>query len=594
MKNILYKTGDFIQRIIIKNLLLFITLGFIRWSAPYYPDFEILSNIFTTYVIPLSVGYTTGNMIDKKHGGASGIIGTSLVIYTALMENLLEVILISFLVSWTVKIFKEKILSKVIPGFEMFAVNIFVPFTALAYYFIFLKTVPYINILFNSGNELILKIGNGFLGIIVLTSLIEVGKIFFINNFINHGFLALVGYREILTKGGSIFFLLESNPGPGLGVLIALYVFLTGKRKNIFSNIIIEFFGGIHEMYFPYVLKNMKLIAALICGGLAGNLFFYFFNVTLSALPSPGSVIIITMLSAVPRFYLLTGIFLSAGVSFVTAYMILLFENKKTKERPVKDNELENRDISPETLEFLRKKENIVISILCSGGMGSSHIGKTFLKKILSEKGIKNVEIHSSFVGDKIINSDIIITHNNFKNKVQAMYPESIVAGLEDYVDREFYNNFVEKFFVLNNQETKKEVLPVCTEETEKIEINLGLKSVSKDEAVSNTAEKIDADTKNMLSAGKRILILSKTENNLSDKIIINQYPYGIKDNSEIFIVIGISTSDTQKYKNFMETVSSISENQNIISELEISDDKEYFLKTFNIERLFGTEDRYA
>ena len=250
MKNILCKTGEFIQRIIIKNILLFITVGFIKWLVPYYPPFSLLSLIFTKYAVPLSIGYTTGNYIDEKHGGISGIIGTSLIISTGDTRNILEVILISFLVSYTVKFFKEKILIKVVPGFEMFAINFFVPATSILYYFIFLKIIPYINIFFKEGTDIFLKIGNEIWGVAILTVIIEISKIFFINNFINHGFLAVMGYKELLLDGKSLFFLLETNPGPGLGILLALYFLSKNKRKNMFSSMIIEFFGGIQEIYF--------------------------------------------------------------------------------------------------------------------------------------------------------------------------------------------------------------------------------------------------------------------------------------------------------------------------------------------------------
>ncbi|MEZ5089394.1 MAG: hypothetical protein R2719_06495 [Micropruina sp.] len=49
--------------------------------------------------------------------------------------------------------------------------------------------------------------------------LIEPAKILFLNNAINHGILTPLGLAEAAESGKSILFLLEANPGPGLGLL---------------------------------------------------------------------------------------------------------------------------------------------------------------------------------------------------------------------------------------------------------------------------------------------------------------------------------------------------------------------------------------
>lgn len=593
MKSIIYKMGDFIQKIIIRNILLFITLGFIKWLSPYKPEFYLLAEIFTKYVIPLSVGYTTGSMIDKKHGGPGGIIGTALIIYTTLMGNILEVILVSFLVSWTIKMFKEKVLVKVIPGFEMFLTNMFVPLIALGYYFIFLKIIPYINIFFNGGTNFILGIGQEMLGIAILTMFIEVSKIFFINNFINHGILALVGYKQIVEKGDSLFFLLETNPGPGLGVLLALYIFMKGKRENILSNIVVEFFGGIHEMYFPYILKNLKLIFALICGGLAGNLFFYTFDVALSSVPSPGSVILITMLASTSRFYLLTGIFLSAGISFWVAYIILALENKADENKENLNlpmnffEENKNSYMENQLKDIFNSKEKIVISILCNGGMGSSHIGKTFLQNTINEKNIENIEINSTYIGDNVKNSQIIITHNNFVNKVKLMYPNTVVVGLEDYVDKDFYFEFVENYLIKKDENKEEKISKNDIIKTD-FEIELGLKSIYEDKAIEIMKGKIGNNDENLIFLSNGIIALYNTNEEISEKIVVHQYPYGIKDDEDKnnFLVIGICVKNKEKWEKIFETLGKISKNSNIMSDLEISDDEKDFKEIFSWKNL--------
>lgn len=577
MKNIFYKIGNFIQRIIIKNILLFITLGFIKWGVSLFPQLFPLSEIFTKYAIPLSIGYTTGNEIDKKHGGISGIIGTVLIISTVAGGNILEVILISFLVSSTIKIFKEKIISRTIPGFEMIIINFSVPLISIGYYFIFLNIIPYINMFFREGTDIVLKAGNETWGIIVFTFLIEISKVFFINNFINHGFLAVMGYKELLLEGNSIFFLLETNPGPGLGVLLAFYIFYKEKRKNIFSNIVIEFFGGIHEVYFTYILKNLKLITAVIFGGLAGNLFFSFFKVRLSGIPSPGSIILITLLSSDTRFYLLAGVFLSVFASFVTAYTILARQKEKNDIKILEPYEITESIWKNEKATEKIFNKNILIYILCSGGMGSSSIGKTILKNLADEQGLKNVKVLSSFVGDEICEPALIITHRNFENKVKKIYPESLVFILEDYTDKNFYREFTEKYLIKNEKNlTENKNIKNETAVKEFIEINLGLKSVTLEESINFLGE----DFGDEIKVGKNILAVYKKENVISEKIIINQYPYRIKE-SEIFLVIGICSENPEFFNKITEEIKKLSKDLNFMSELEISDEKEDFTKIF-------------
>lgn len=571
-KNLFYKIGNFIQKIIIKNVILFIALGFISLFSNYNSEFLSLKNILVMYAIPLSIAYTTGNLIDEKHGGAGAVICTALTIYNTTTENLLEIILISTAVGFSIKFFKEKIVTKLMPGFEMFFINVCIPLISIGYFFAFSKIIPYLNIFFNKTVTLLLNTSEGILGISIITILIETGKIFFVNNFINHGILAVVGYNQIMEKGESIFFLLETNPGPGLGVLLALYFFRKEKRKNIFSNMVIEFFGGIHEVYFPYIFKNFKLILPLICGGLAGNIFFYMFDVALSSVPSPGSVIILMVLATSSRFYLLAGVLLSAFVSFSTAYIIL-----KSKEKNI-----ETTEISEE-----KETENkIFIYILCNGGMGSSHIGKTFLQNNIKKNNIKNIEINSTYIGDKIEKVDFIITHNNFLNRVKSMYPSTEIVGLDDYMNRHFYEKFVETYFIKNKTTIKIQHKNINNvKDNSNIDIQLGLKSISENNAFDLIKKEIHLKKDYMDIFEKGIILFYNINCEENEKIVIHQYPYGLKNNN-IFLIIGISIQNTENYEKIYNSLKNISQNQNVLSELEISDDKKYFETVFNLKNL--------
>ncbi len=118
--------------------------------------------------------------------------------------------------------------------------------------------------------------------------IIEPAKVLFLNNAINHGVLTPLGINQSAETGKSILFLLEANPGPGVGLLLAYSIFGTGLAKSTApAAAIIQFFGGIHEIYFPYVLMKPMTLIATIAGGMTGILTLTIFSAGLRALPRP-------------------------------------------------------------------------------------------------------------------------------------------------------------------------------------------------------------------------------------------------------------------------------------------------------------------
>jgi len=153
----------------------------------------------TTYLLPLLIGYTGGKMVAGTRGGIIGML-LALLAYIAIGPVVLGL-------NNALKVGVEAIV--------------------------------------NTG---LLPIASVF---------IEPAKILFLNNVINHGVLGPLGVQQVAESGKSIFFLLEANPGPGLGILLAYWVFAKGMiKQSAPGSIIIHFLGGIHEIYFPYVLMN--------------------------------------------------------------------------------------------------------------------------------------------------------------------------------------------------------------------------------------------------------------------------------------------------------------------------------------------------
>jgi PTS system mannitol-specific IIC component len=128
--------------------------------------------------------------------------------------------------------------------------------------------------------------------------------------------------------------MLEANPGPGAGLLIA-YLFFGPKslRPTVPAALIIQFFGGIHEIYFPYVLMRPILIIAMILGGMSGVATLVATGGGLVASPAPGSIF--AELAMTPQggiFSTLAGIFVGTAVTFVVAAALLRATVKETEE----------------------------------------------------------------------------------------------------------------------------------------------------------------------------------------------------------------------------------------------------------------------
>src|SRR5699024_7809937 len=244
------------------------------------------------------------------------------------------------------------------------------------------------------------------LGLLPLTSIIiEPAKILFLNNAINHGVLGPIGVEQAAEIGKSILFLLETNPGPGLGLLLAFSIFGRGSSKSSAPGAaIIQFIGGIHEIYFPYVLIKPALFLAVIAGGATGVLTFTIFDAGLSATASPGSIVaLLTLAPQGNHVGVIAGIIVATVVSFAVSAFILKTNKEKEwdlteaahkvgqmkgkKSSAVEVLKDENKETELSTVaaakqqnQQMPKTVNKVI-FACDAGMGSSAMGAYLLKK---------------------------------------------------------------------------------------------------------------------------------------------------------------------------------------------------------------------
>jgi len=172
--------------------------------------------------------------------------------------------------------------------------------------------------------------------------IIEPAKVLFLNNAINHGVLTPLGAADVTTKGKSILFMLEANPGPGAGLLLAYLVFgPRSLRPTVPAALIIQFFGGIHEVYFPYVLMRPKMVLATIAGGASGIAIFQLFGVGLTGPAAPGSFFAFMGVTAKGDYPgVILGIAVAAAVSFTVASALFGFGRGSNDDDVVTDVDL--------------------------------------------------------------------------------------------------------------------------------------------------------------------------------------------------------------------------------------------------------------
>ena len=308
--------GRFLSNMVMPNIGAFIAWGLITAlfiPTGWWPN-ETLAQLvgpMITYLLPLLIGYTGGRLVGGERGGIVGAITTMGVIVGADMPMFMGAMIAGPLGGYAIKRFDLWIEGKIKTGFEMLVNNfssgiIGMLLAILAY----LAIGPLV-----AGLSKILAAGVNVMvenNLLPLTSIfVEPAKILFLNNAINHGIFSPLGIQQASETGASIFFLIEANPGPGLGVLLAYMFFGKGNAKQSAPGAaIIHFFGGIHEIYFPYVLMNPRLILAVILGGMTGVFVMNLFHAGLVSPASPGSIFAVLLMT--PKSSLI-GVILSVA-----------------------------------------------------------------------------------------------------------------------------------------------------------------------------------------------------------------------------------------------------------------------------------------
>ncbi|WP_067172890.1 PTS mannitol transporter subunit IICB [Microtetraspora niveoalba] len=348
LKATIQRVGGHLAAMIMPNIGAFIAWGLI--TALFIPvgwlpneDFAKLVDPIIKVLLPVLIGYTGGRMVHGQRGAVVGAVATMGVVVGADIPMFLGAMIIGPLAAFVIKLVDGVVQQRTRAGFEMLVDNFTAGIAGAGMALLGMWGIgPIVQVVTEAAGDAVEWLVNANL-LPLASILIEPAKVLFLNNAINHGVLGPLGVAEAVRDGKSILFMLESNPGPGLGLLLA-YLFFGPRslRPSTPAAMIIQFFGGIHEIYFPYVLMKPRLILAVIAGGAAGVFTFIVTGAGLVATPSPGSIF--AYLAVTPKggwFGVLAGIVVAAGISFAVAAALLGFGRKTGEETPAPTSEPE-------------------------------------------------------------------------------------------------------------------------------------------------------------------------------------------------------------------------------------------------------------
>ena len=441
--------GGFLTAMVIPNMGAFIAWGFI--TALFIPtgwlpneQFNKLVGPMVSTLLPLLLAYAGGKLVYDTRGGIAGTVGTIGLIVGANIPMFLGAMIMGPFSAYVIKKFDKAIEDKIPTGFEMLINNFSL---GIIGFILCLLANALIGPAVQEANNIIsiaiqALVSTGILPILSLIN--EPAKVLFLNNVIDQGVYYPLGMQDALNTGKSIYFMCASNPGAGLGLLLAYAVFGQGASKSTAPGaIIIHFFGGIHEMYFPYVLMKPITIISMICGSACGIFTFQLFNVGLVAGPSPGSIFAYLALTPKGNFLgVIAGVLVAAAVSFVITSFILKLSKASNDEELAssiaqsKSMKQEGKDLLNNVVVDNKVSSNKIsfVAYACDAGMGSSAMGASLLKKKLTKMGI-NIKVEHFAIEKIPSDADIIVTHKNLHERAQmATKGKKTIVTIENYL----------------------------------------------------------------------------------------------------------------------------------------------------------------
>jgi PTS system mannitol-specific IIC component len=486
------KFGTFLSGMIMPNIAAFIAWGFITALFIEKGPFPVggiggfgldsagapntgLVGPMIRFMLPLLIAAQGGRMVYGIRGSVVAVVATMGVIVSTEQPMFLGALIMAPLAAWVMKQLDKLWDGKIKPGFEMlvnnFSAGIAAALLAVAGFFAFGPVISGISKgLGNGVNWLVAH------SILPLASIIiEPAKVLFLNNAINHGVLTPLGVQQSADTGKSILFLLEANPGPGLGVLLAYSLFGRGMARSTAPGaIIIHFFGGIHEIYFPYVLMKPILLLGTIAGGMVGIGTLVVFGAGLRAPAAPGSIIAVLAETASGSYVgVILSVLLAAATSFLICSVLLKLDRNKggdlagataemeamkgtrssvagylTPEEEAVQDELDAAGVAHHGSGVRKPIHSIVFA--CDAGMGSSAMGASVLRNKIKKAGFGDVDVKNVAIANLTDDVDLIVTHQDLTPRARTMSPSAQHVSVDNFMNSPQYDAIVEQLKTTN------------------------------------------------------------------------------------------------------------------------------------------------
>ena len=547
------KFGRTLSAMVMPNIGAFITWGLLTAlfiPTGWCPD-ETLAKIggpMMTYLLPLMIAFTAGYNVYGHRGGLIGAIATAGVVAGSDIPMFIGAMMLGPFSAWCIKSFDKKLGEKTSAGFEMlvnnFSIGIIGMILAVIGYLVVGDVIEWVTGWLKDGVSVL--ISHRLLPLVSV--IVEPAKVLFLNNAVNHGICTPIGVQEVNEFGRSVVFMIESNPGAGLGILM---LFGQGAAKQSAPGAaVIHFFGGIHEIFFPYVLAQPLLLIATICGSASALLFYSLTGAGLVAPASPGSFIV--FITMAPKGYTLVtiaGVLISFIVSFAIASFVVRFAKLTTK-----------TDLTEQ--EIVRGKIQKIV-FACDAGMGSSALGATRFKSRLIKESLDKIICTNSAIDRVPHDASVVVCQKVLAERAASLMPDKELIVIDNFLSDPALDNLLkrireqEKEPVGEADEIVAETIPMLTKDN----ILLGLASENKGTAIRRAGDMLEragyvsagygesmAERENLTTTymGMGIAIPHGTAEAkskvLHSGIVVLQYPEGVSFGEErAHLVIGIA-----------------------------------------------------
>ena len=622
MKNAVQRFGKFLSSMVMPNIGAFIAWGFITAlfiEKGWLPNAQLatLNGPMLNYLLPVLIAFQGGKLIGGDRGGVMGAIATIGVIVGAPdYPMLMGAMVMGPLAGFVIIKFDQAMDGRMPAGFEMFInyfyIGIFGMLLAIVGYYAIGPFMSAVLVVLKGGVQVL--VDHSLLPLAAI--FIAPAKVLFLNNAINHGIFTPIGIEQAAEAGKSIMYMLEANPGPGLGLLLAYWAFSKDKatKDSAPGAIIIHFFGGIHEIYFPYILMNPLVIVGPIAGNICAILFYSITKAVLVGPSAPGSIIAFMSMSPKSSIVITAlGVLIAATVSFLVSSPIVKMAGSKSLEdaqKKTSDMKAESKGQAAEVLSGADVKADDIKKIVfaCDAGMGSSAMGATKFRNRIKPLNL-GITVTNTSVDNVPADADVVVCQYILQDRAVKSAPQARLVAIGNFLQDPNLDTFYAELEGRANgtsasapavepevKEEKKAIIAVLKKEC----IKTGLKSVDKETAIRAAGQLLCdlgftnedyiqamVDRENMVSTymGMGVAIPHGTSNAKEtvkkSGIVEMQYPEGVDFGDEkAYLVIGIAGVGDEHLEILGNIVASL-EDEELLETLKKNADVDTIMKTF-------------